>query len=212
MQINWCFKGIAESSAFDDKTAIAVLSETGILSSWVVANSSTQLNRANSSSQDALNPRALDYHVNSYGAVRGSTPYISLSAGCNEYRGRFAAPRTYPALRTALDFATDGGRRPGYVFRCWVITGLKPAPELPGFAEEVRDINLFASFYRYHFEGEVTAKLVVPRRQVQWVLKVKSNARPMRASWSPAGGKWVRAYRNPDFVAPSRVSNVISAL
>jgi hypothetical protein len=35
----------------------------------------------------------------------------------------------------------------------------KPAPELPGFGEEVRDINFFVQFGLYHSEGEVAAKL-----------------------------------------------------
>lgn len=38
----------------------------------------------------------------------------------------------------------------------------KPAPELPGFAEEVRELNLFRQFCVYHHEGEIAAKLFVP--------------------------------------------------
>jgi hypothetical protein len=211
MQINWCFKGITESGWFSDAEASAVLSQTGILSTWMLANSAAPLNQANIDVQSALNANALDNHVNFYGLVAGNTPYISLSAGCREYAGPGSVPIRYAALRTAFDFATNGGRVSGYVFRCWVITGLKPAPELPGFAEEIRDLNLFANFYQYHDEGEVTAKVIVPRRQVNWVLKIGPNLLPVRATWTPVGGP-IRAHRNPDFVWPDRVSNIIEAI
>ena len=211
MQINWCFKGIQENGAFGDAEASAVLSATGILSTWMLANQALPLAQANIDSQNALNASALDDHVNWYSSVAAHTPYISLSAGCMEYVGDSSAPIKYTALRTALDFATDGGTTSGYVFRCWVITCLKHAAELPGLAEEIRDLNLFANFYTYHIEGEVTAKLVVPRRQVQWVLKVGPNLRPIAASWANAR-PGMRALRNPDFVWPDRVSNVIEAI
>ncbi len=211
MQVNWCYKGISESATFSDAEADAVLSHTGILSVWMLANGGIALNVANVESQNVLNANALDNHVNMYGLVSTITPYISLSAGCVEYAGRYSIPIRYAALRTALDFATDGGRTSGYVFSCWVITGLKPVPELPGFAEETRDLNLYANLYQYHYEGEVTAKLIVPRRQVQWVLKVGPNLQPVRASWTP-GGVPIRAHSNRDFVFPDRVSNVIEAI
>jgi hypothetical protein len=211
MQVNWCYKGISESNAFKDADASAVLSQTGIVSSWVRTYGATPLSNANIAGQSALSANALDDHVNMYGLVSTTTPYISLSAGCMEYAGDHTAPTKYAAFRTALDFATDGGRVSGYIFRCWVVTGLKPAPEIPGFAEEIRDLNLFANMYRYHYEGEVTAKLVVPRRQVQWVLKVGPNLQAVPASWTASGHR-PRAHRNPDFTTPHRVSNIIEAI
>jgi hypothetical protein len=211
MQINWCLKGIAEGRSFGDNEAQGVLAETGILSSWLISNSRSTLANTNIASQNILSELALDDHVNWYGYVAHDTPYISLSAGCYEYRGRRHSPMRYPAFRTALDFATDGGRISGYIFRCWVITTLKPAPELPGVAEETRDLNLFSNMYRFHKEGEITAKLFVPRRQVQWVLKVGQDLRPIAASWTPAGVS-PRAFRNSEFLWPDRVSNVVGAL
>ena len=211
MQLNWCYKGIVENAAFGDAQAMAVLTDTGILSSWMRANSGISLFQANVASQSALGAKALDEHVNDYWAVANNTPYISLSAGCVEFSSSARPPVRYPALRTALDFATNGGTASGYVFRCWVVTGLKAVPELPGTAEEVRDLNLFANMYTYHCEGEVAAKLVVPRRQVQWVLKVGANTKPARAIWIPKG-RPKRALLNQDFVHPDRASNVIGAL
>jgi hypothetical protein len=209
MQINWCFKGIAESSSFGDTQAADVLSSTGILSSWMFANAPQPSHQANIDAQSALNASALDDHVNNYAAVVRSTPYISLSSGCIEYAGSSRPPLVHPALRTALRFATKGGTLSGYVFKCWVITGLKPAPELPGFAEEIRDLNIFASFYTYHREGEVTAKLVVPRRQVQWAMKFDRHLQPVAASWTSPRNHYLG---NSDFVDPELVSNVIEVI
>jgi hypothetical protein len=211
MQLNWCYKGIAENPSFGDLEASGVLSATGILSSWMIANRSATLDQANTDSQNALSASALDDHVNNYWIVAGRPPYISLSAGCVEFAGSTRPAMRYAALRTALDFATDGGRTSGYVFRCWVVTGLKPTPELPGTAEEIRDLNLFSDMYTYHREGEVAAKLFVPRRQVQWVLKIGADAKPANATWT-TGGHGRRAFLNQDFVHPDRASNVIKAL
>jgi hypothetical protein len=203
MQINWCLKGIAEASgSFDDAKAAAVLSSTGLLSNWMIAKSGTPNQQTNIDSQNALSASALDDHVNNYRKVARDTPYVSLCSGCIEYAGSTKPPVRYPALRTALNFATKHGKQSGYVFRCWVLTGLKPAAELPGFAEEVRDLNLFPDFYRYHYQGEITAKLVVPRRQVQWVLKFNKDLDPVPG--------WPKI--NPDFVLPDRVSNTIEEI
>jgi hypothetical protein len=209
MQINWCLKGIAESPSFGDAQAAAVLSSTGILSSWMFANAALPSHQANIDAQSALSASALDDHVNNYARVVGNTPYVSLSSGCIEYAGSTHPPLRHPALRTALRFATKGGKQFGYVFGCWVITGLKPAPELPGFAEEIRDLNIFANFYSYHCQGEVTAKLVVPRRQVQWVMKFDRHLRPAAASWTSPRNHYLG---NGDFLDPERVSNVIEII
>jgi len=207
MQINWCLKGIAETASFDDIAAAAVLTSTGILSKWMLASTGTPT-QANIDGQTALTASALDDHVNNYRKVQHNTPYISLSSGCVEYAGSALPPIRYKALRTALNFATNGGKQSGYVFRCWVVTGLKPAPELPGLAEEVRDLNIFADFYAYHRQGEITAKLVVPRRQVERVVKFDRNLNHQNAIW-PGGGSLLF---NHGFMAPHRVSNVIEEI
>lgn len=206
--INWCFKGIAQSAAFDDAMAERVVADTGLMSNWILANGGTTLAIAQGASQDALSAAALDDHVNAYRKVSASTPYISLGAGCVEYQGRKSPTVTLPALATAVNFATRGGKTPGYIFRLWVVTTPKPAADIPGLAEDVRDLKLFAGFSRYHYQGEVTAKLYVPRRQVAWAMKVDAQGNPVNATWT--GGDVVIA--NADFVAPHAVSNVIGAL
>jgi len=209
MQINWCLKGIAESSYFGDAEAAAVLSSTGIQSSWMWTNAAMPCDQANVNAQAALSASALDDHVNNYAKVARNTPYISLSSGCIEYAGSTRPPLTHSAMRTALRFATKGGKQSGYLFRCWVMTGVKPAPELPGFAEEIRDLNVYAGFYPYHRQGEVTAKLVVPRRQIQWVMKFDQNLQPVVASWTSPGNHYLS---NSGFVDPDRVSNVVEVI
>lgn len=208
MLINWCFKGIPESTGFDDAMAETVITATGLLSNWMLANHATNLSAVHAASQGALSESALDDHVNNYNAVSSTTPYISLGAGAVEYKGRKSPAMVLPALGTALRFATRRGRSAGFVFRVWVVTTPKPAPEIPGLAEDVRDLKLFSKFHKYHYQGEVTAKLYVPRRQVAWVMKVDKLGNPVDASW--AGGGSLLA--NGDFVEPHAVSNVIGAL
>lgn len=76
MQINWCLKGIAENASFSDAQAAAVLSSTGILSNWILANATLANQQANINSQNVLNASALDDHVNNYAKVAKDTPYI----------------------------------------------------------------------------------------------------------------------------------------
>jgi hypothetical protein len=206
--INWCVKGIAEGTHFDDVMAERVLSETGLLSNWVVANGSNPLAITQGAAQNALSALALDDHVHDYGTVGPTTPYISLGAGCVEYQGPGMPPVTYPAVATATEFATTWGSTPGFIFSLWVITAPKPAADVPGLAEELRDLKRFPSFYEYHREGEIAAKLYVPRRQVEWVMKLDPLGNPIAASWSGGGS----ILENPDFVTPDAVSNVIGLL
>lgn len=208
MLINWCLKGIRGGSGFKDAEALSVLMVTGIQSNWMHANAHMTVAAANVAAQSALNLAALDDHVNDYGAVGGTTPYISLSAGCREFVRKAGPPTTYPAYRTALEFATEWGTTIGYIYRCWVVTAPQVAADLPGIADEVRDLNLFAHFYQYHCEGEIAAKLLVPVKQIQWVQKVGSNLRPM--NWSDGHGPHAR--RNPHFRRPQTVSNLIPEL
>jgi hypothetical protein len=79
---------------------------------------------------------------------------------------------------------------------------------LPGLAEEIRDLNLFSNFFRYHRQGEITAKLAVPRRQIEHVVRFDRNLNPEPASWP--GGR--SSLLNRDFVFPDCVSNVIEEI
>lgn len=203
-------KGIAENPTFGDAEALAILDSTGILSAWMRSQAAQPLGAANIASQTALSAAALDDHVNDYGSVGATTPYISLSTGCWENvttgpPGHTPLPPLhYPAWATAQKFATDWGSTCGYIFRCWVVVAPDIAAELPGLADEVRDLNIFHDLWLYHHEGEVTAKLYVPRRQVQLAIKVDDKGSP--TVWAD-GHHPMRL--NAGFVPPERVGNIL---
>jgi hypothetical protein len=196
MLVQWCLKGIALSASFGDAEAHRVLTTTGILSRWAWSNGHRTLDAAWPDAHAALSDAALAAHVNAYGSVAAGTPFISLSAGVIERDPTTRVAIPHSAWTTALDFATRGGTTEGYVFECWVQLPGNPAPELPGFGEEVRDLNLHRGFAWWHHEGEVAAKLVVPPRQIQRVTKFAPDLRPI-------GG-----LVNHDFVPPERISNI----
>ena len=56
---------------------------------------------------------------------------------------------------TALDFATDSGRRPGYLFYAWAIVGLNPAPSIESVSEKVRELNTYRSWSAYQTEAKL---------------------------------------------------------
>ncbi|GAB4577117.1 MAG: hypothetical protein Tsb0019_04600 [Roseibium sp.] len=200
MLVQHCLKGLVERQpGFTDPEVAAVLTSQGLSTSWL-RNSSNQMTDLPADSHNALSSAALDRHVNNFGQAAQTTPYYSLSAGCVELDISTRQTTTFPALQTALDFCTDGGRRDGYVFKLWVLVSPKPAPELPGFAEEVRELNLFRQFATFHFEGEVAAKLFIPARQIEYVEKYDMN---LNRLWRAP---------NPNYVPPERVSNVLDLI
>ncbi|MEO0438646.1 MAG: hypothetical protein AAF098_17240 [Pseudomonadota bacterium] len=138
---------------------------------------------------------AIDMHVNNYGAVKDDTPFISLTSGCVSRDLYLRTNTVLPARNTAVEFATDGGFLDGYIFYCWLLVGLKAAPEVEGIAEEVRELNTYHSYSAYQTEGEVAAKIVVPANQIEGVEKVDPS------------GKRIKWIGNPDFTPPDRVTN-----
>jgi len=205
VKINWCFKGIKENASFGDADALRALRRLGITSRYLKLSRFQRIFHG-ADGHGALGPAALYRHVHDYPAFGGRTPYISLSAGVRQFVGSRARPFTFGALATAMDFATDFGTASGYVFSCWVVTSLKPVPEIPGLAEDLRDLNLFEEFSTYNHEGEIAAKLVVPSRQIDWVAKIDPNGHQTPA-WGGAGIE-----RNRDFTPPDRLSNVFEAI
>ncbi len=142
MIIQWCLKGVPfDQSHFNDGVVQAILGGEGITSAWL-RNATSPLTNLPAGSQGVLSDTALDDHVHNWGAVWHSTPYISLSAGCVERVARGVTVR-HSAMRTALTFATNNATHAGYVFLCWVQVSPKPAAELPGFGEEVRNLNIY---------------------------------------------------------------------
>lgn len=198
MIAQWCLKGVRASSAFGDVDAQNALQRDGLTSSWVRGQASTPLLAALSAAHGVLSDAALAAHVNAYATVAGTTPYLSLTAGVVERDAKTRAVIRHSAWTTALDFATGGGRSEGYIFECWISLPANPAPELPGFGEEVRDLNLHGRAGRWHHQGEVAAKLIVPPRQIRRVVKFSAGLVPIVLAGS----------RNPHFVPPERISNI----
>lgn len=157
---------------------------------------------------DRLSERDLDLHVNHYDEddpvsgepVKDRTVFISLSAGCVERNALRTRNELHPALRTALVFATDNGRTPGWVFTCYVLLTMNRATRIPGVAEEVRELNNERSFSHHWAEGEIAAKINVPSRQILCAEHY--------APIGPATLEWRGGYRNLEFVHPDALLNM----
>jgi hypothetical protein len=196
MVIQWCLKGISERPSFGDTEATDLLN-TGIKSNWLFNNPTVPIAQAIPTVQGLLSLSALITHVNNYAAVRTTSPYISLSAGV-VVPDTALGTRKYPAWRSAIDFATEWGKAAGYIYRVWTIVTPKPSPKLMNVSDEIRNLNLFRAAWKYQQQGEVTAKLVIPPAQIEYVLKVGSNRKP-------TGFRVI----NPGFVKPDTISNLL---
>jgi hypothetical protein len=195
--IQWCLKGVRQTNLFNINEANAALASEGLLSSWVRGATGTGASNFPSASAPHLSQAKLDAHVNNFGVAASATAYLSLSAGCRERDPTRSFAVTYPAWKTAQAFATNWGQGKGFVFCLWLLVAPKPAPELPGFGEEVRSLLASPQFVTYHHEGEIAAKLYVPAKQISgWVLYDEDL-------------NVIGSNQNVDFVSPDRISNVI---
>jgi hypothetical protein len=206
MFVQWCIKGIRgrldeepETSGIDDAEADEmVLGGQGIVCNWW-RNAGTISPAERRAKLTAGN---LDRHVHDYDQFKDQTPFISLTAGCVERDVAMRLNRIHQAQDVALRFGTDWGARHGYLFFCWVVVGLKRAVSVEGVAEEIRELNTYASWSDYQLEGEVTAKIGVPANQIRaW------------ERWDCDGNGNVNAtstwrHENPRFDAPALVSNI----
>jgi hypothetical protein len=210
MFVQWCVKGIRGSTGESDGDSLTpdeaielVRGGHGIQCNWW-----RRVHRIRPDQiRQKLTAANLDLHVNNYNRIRHDTPFISLTAGCVERDIFYRTNRLFPAENTALMFATHNGTRPGFLFYCWVIVGLKPAVAIEGVAEEVRELNSYRSWSAFQLEGELTAKINIPANQIQRV-----------EWWAPDsdgqllqqtdGSEWNPAYSNSTFNPPSDVSNI----
>lgn len=150
--------------------------------------------------QSLLSLSSLLTHVNNYAAVRTTSPYISLFAGV-VLPDTALGSRKFPAWRSAVDFATEWGKSSGFVYRVWTIVTPQPSPEVMNVSDEVGNLNLFGAAWKYQKQGEVTAKLVIPPSQIEYVVKVGPDRRPT-------------GFRkdNSRFVKPDTISNLLVEL
>jgi hypothetical protein len=132
--IQWCVKGVCVRFAgedhgvgIDETEARAMIDGDGIRCNWwrrVKEITPRQL-------RDKLTQANLERHIHDYARFKNETPFISLTAGCVERDAALSLNRIYEAQDVALRFATDYGKRDGYLFYCWVVVGLKPAAGQP---------------------------------------------------------------------------------
>ncbi len=196
MWFQWFRKGI---SGLTDDEARTITCESGLQCEWWRSVRTITPSEV----ADKLTEDGLRNHIDHYDVVKGDTPFISLTAGV---RMRSARARGYgsnyvvAAQRTALQYATKGFVTSGHIFAGWVPVLPHSTVALEGFAEDVRDLNTYAHFRRFHRQGEVTAKVHVPMAQLAWV--ERWDLTPGKLSTS--GKRAVRAARwtNPRFVAP----------
>lgn len=201
MYIQWFAKGIGGRAdgnsgslpTWDDAKAM-IGSQRGILSNWWRKKAKI----TPSEIIQVLTDLNLDRHLHDYDTFGEDTPFISLAAGCVERDALVKRNRIYSARDTAVEFATDSGRRPGAVFYGWTIVGLNSAVPLEPISESVRELNVYRRWSPYQLEGEITAKVHIPANQIQAI-----------EWWEPRnlstpGDAWT----NPNFTPPDPILNV----
>ena len=211
MFIQWCIKGIAQSSngleGIDDTMANKMINGDGIQSNWLrslLPSLTSKISPVDlpAEIQQRLTAGNLDRHIHDYENYKKDTPFISMTAGCVERDVALRLNRIHEAQDVALRFATDWGSHPGYLFYCWVVVGLKPAVTVASVAEEVRELNTYLSWSDYQLEGEVTAKIYVPASQIlKWERWEIDENGEVNAKFSEEG-------KNLRFDEPAIVSNL----
>lgn len=126
-----------------------------------------------------LTKRNLSWHQNHYDKpdpfesnrpFYERTPFISTTAGTVSRDTIRQRNILIPAFLQALYFATDGFQRDdGHLYYCYVFVLGKQAIGHRGFAEEIRELNVYTNFSPFQPEGEVTAKIIIPPTQIEKV-------------------------------------------
>ncbi len=205
-------KGIG---GIDRRDARIMLTRQGILCGWwhrVKRISPAEI-------IDKLTEDNLYWHLERYGDVhpatgrpfREDTPYISTTAGSVERDAILGRNVLYPPFLTALLFATNWFTRSGFIYYGYVYVLGKQCIPLQEFAEEVRELNVYTSWLRFHDEGEIVAKIEIPANRLQRVEEYE----PRRALSDLRAGRQplpVWSEDNPDFCAAEDYSNVREVL
>jgi hypothetical protein len=198
-----------------DDQAAHMLTRDGILCEWwrrVGEITPSQV-------KDKLTEDNLFWHLERYDDVHPETnrpfnqdtPYISTTAGSIQRDQLLTRNVFYPPLLTAMQFATNWFRRAGYIFYGYVyVLGKKSLP-LEEFAEEVRELNIYTSWLRFHKEGEIVAKIIIPSTRLSRVERYEPNPTlsALRRGAKPAPA-W--SLDNPTFCPPEDFSNVRDVL
>jgi len=166
--------------------------------------------------QQKLIERNLIWHLNHYNDIdpqttlpfRENTPFISTTAGTVEIDHFNAQNLIFPPFLTALQFATNWFRQDGYLFYGYVFTLGKMSIELQSFSEDVRDLHLYhMTYFPYHHEGEVLAKIHIPVINLQKVEKYDGPAALIDFTNGIIPSP-VWSETNPAYAEPDRFSNI----
>lgn len=115
--------------------------------------------------ESLLGADPLDAHRHRHELYGPRSPYVSMTAGT--YQDRGGHNRAAFAFDTALAFATDGFRDPGWVFYGYVFLLGRAAGSHAEFGEEVRDVHQHPAWSRFRSEGEVAVPVRVPPRRLR---------------------------------------------
>jgi hypothetical protein len=77
----------------------------------------------------------------------------------------------------------------------------QPAPELLHLSDEIRNLNLFRQTHKYQKQGEITAKLVIPPVQIEYVTKIGKDGTVLGVRRD-----------NTRFVEPKSLSNLLEEI
>ena len=154
-----------------------MLTQNGIVSNWWRDKEKIRPDEIiERVTEDALLHHLVDYDA--YDPHTGRTygelsPFISTTAGTVVRDALGRRNLELSAEYTATFFATDGFRRPGWIFSGYVFTLGRKAVAQVGFAEEVRELNIYTDYLPFQPEGEIVAKVHVPAVQLEeaWALE-----------------------------------------
>jgi hypothetical protein len=139
------------------------------------------------------------------------TPFISTTAGTIERDTFYQTNILQPAWVEALRFATDGWSRDGYLFYCYVFIIGKKSVGHQLFAEEIRELNIYAGFSPFQPEGEIAAKIIIPTAQIEkaeyWPIDKLLD--DLKRGQAPSPEK---IFDNPLYLPPEDYNNVRDVL
>jgi hypothetical protein len=172
MHVQHCVKGIRGESAVGASDGLTWMSARNMISSGHGIYSNWWRSKGGISPpeiQTMLTDINLDRHLHDYAAFGPQTPYISLAAGAVLNDPANMTNLVYDAVDTALVFATDEWAHPGALFYCWTVVGFHPAVPFRFVSEPVRDLLIYRAWSPFSDEGEITAKVHIPARQIRRV-------------------------------------------
>lgn len=201
MHVQHCVKGIRGESAPGANDGLTwanaramIESGSGIISNW-------WRNKGEITPSDVeavLTADNLDRHLHDYDSFKNDTPFISLAAGAVLRDPATMTNQVYPAVDTALQFATNDWEHPGALFYCWTVVAFHEAIPFGFVSEPVRDLLIYRGWSPYNHEGEIAAKVHIPAQQVRRV-----------EWWDGASNRmsFVNEWDNPSYRTPIPLLN-----